>query len=83
MRERAALALVIFGHVGYIEAAGELAISPADMAALLPGCRGYVDDDHLVRADPWARSRFRVPDSPAAALGCREERATDGTRAIG
>jgi hypothetical protein len=35
VRERAALALVIFGHVGYIEAAGELAISPADMAALL------------------------------------------------
>ena len=35
VRERAALALVIFGHLGYVEAAGELAIPPADMAALL------------------------------------------------
>lgn len=35
VRERAALALVIFGHLGYVEAAGEMAISPADMAALL------------------------------------------------
>ena len=34
-RERAALALVIFGGCGYVEAAGELAIAPADMAALL------------------------------------------------
>jgi hypothetical protein len=35
VRERAALALVIFGHLGYVEAAGEMAIPPADMAALL------------------------------------------------
>jgi hypothetical protein len=35
VRERAALALVIFGHLGYVEAAGEMAISPPDMAALL------------------------------------------------
>lgn len=35
VRERAALALVIFGHLGYVEAAGELAIAPLDMAALL------------------------------------------------
>jgi hypothetical protein len=35
VRERAALALVIFGHLGYVEAAGELEISPLDMAALL------------------------------------------------
>jgi hypothetical protein len=34
-KERAALALVIFGGCGYVEAAGELAIAPADMAALL------------------------------------------------
>jgi hypothetical protein len=54
MRERAALALVIFGHVGCIEAAGELAISPADMAALLLAvlCKLSADDDHLARADP-------------------------------
>lgn len=35
VRERAALALVIFGRLGYVEAAGELAISPPEMAALL------------------------------------------------
>ena len=35
VRERAALALVIFGHLGYAEAADEMAISPPDMAALL------------------------------------------------
>ncbi len=35
VRERAALALVIFGHLGYAEAAGELAMAPAEMAALL------------------------------------------------
>ena len=35
VRERAALALVIFGHLGYVEAAGELAMSPPEMAALL------------------------------------------------
>ncbi|MGI8446541.1 MAG: hypothetical protein ACR2MP_05000 [Streptosporangiaceae bacterium] len=35
VRERAALALVIFGNLGYVEAAGELAISPPEMAALL------------------------------------------------
>jgi DNA-directed RNA polymerase specialized sigma24 family protein len=34
-RERAALALVIFGGLGYVEAAHELAIAPTDMAALL------------------------------------------------
>lgn len=34
-RERAAIALVIFGGCGYVQAAGELAIAPADMAALL------------------------------------------------
>jgi hypothetical protein len=34
-RERAALALVIFGGCGYVQAAGELATAPADMAALL------------------------------------------------
>ena len=34
-RERAALALVIFGQLGYAEAAEEMAIPPADMAALL------------------------------------------------
>ena len=34
-RERAALALVIFGGFGYAEAARELAIAPKDMAALL------------------------------------------------
>lgn len=34
-RERAALALVIFGGSGYVEAARELAIAPADIAALL------------------------------------------------
>ena len=33
--ERAALALVIFGGFGYVEAAHELAIAPTDMAALL------------------------------------------------
>ncbi len=33
--ERAALALVIFGGSGYVEAARELAIAPADMAAVL------------------------------------------------
>lgn len=35
VRERAALALVIFGQLGYVEAAEEMAIPPADMAALL------------------------------------------------
>ena len=35
VRERAALALVIFGHLGCVEAADEMAISPPDMAALL------------------------------------------------
>jgi DNA-directed RNA polymerase specialized sigma24 family protein len=34
-RERAALALVIFGGFGYADAARELAIAPKDMAALL------------------------------------------------
>jgi hypothetical protein len=34
-RERAALALVIFGGSEYMEAARELAIAPADMSALL------------------------------------------------
>ena len=34
-RERAALALVIFGHLRCAEAAAELGISPPDMAALL------------------------------------------------
>jgi hypothetical protein len=34
-RERAALALVIFGGSGYVAAARELAIAPAEMAALL------------------------------------------------
>ncbi len=34
-RERAALALVIFGGFGYAEAARELAIAPKDVAALL------------------------------------------------
>jgi hypothetical protein len=34
-RERAALALVIFGGFGYVEAAHELAIATTDMAALL------------------------------------------------
>jgi hypothetical protein len=35
VRERAAIALVVFGHLGYVEAAREMAISPADMATLL------------------------------------------------
>jgi len=35
VRERAALALVIFGQLGYVEAAVEMAIPPSDMAALL------------------------------------------------
>jgi hypothetical protein len=35
VRERAALPLVIFGHLGYAEAAAELAISRPDTAALL------------------------------------------------
>jgi hypothetical protein len=40
VRERAALALVIFGHLGYAEAARELAISPPEMAALLQAVLG-------------------------------------------
>jgi DNA-directed RNA polymerase specialized sigma24 family protein len=40
VRERAALALVIFGHLGYAEAARELAISPPEMAALLQAALG-------------------------------------------
>ena len=40
VRERAALALVIFGHLGYVEAARELAISPPEMAALLQAILG-------------------------------------------
>ena len=35
VRERAALALVIFGQLGYAEAADEMAIPASDMAALL------------------------------------------------
>ncbi len=40
VRERAALALVIFGHPGCAEAARELAISPPEMAALLQAVLG-------------------------------------------
>ena len=35
VRERGALALVIFGGLGYAEAADEMSISPPEMAALL------------------------------------------------
>jgi DNA-directed RNA polymerase specialized sigma24 family protein len=46
VRERAALALVIFGHLGYAEAARELAISPPEMAALLQAVLGKLTAAH-------------------------------------
>jgi hypothetical protein len=45
VRERAALALVIFGYLGYAEAARELAISPPEMAALLQAVLGKLTTD--------------------------------------